>query len=459
MIKDIAKNNITENSYKDPSGTIVKITDSSILRSVYNNNKSFFLQFTTSELFNLLVEKKWILPIEIEESFKEDGSFKSPRIKPTTYPYEWTFHQLKDAALLTLKIQNIALKHNYSLKDATPFNIVFEGSKPIFVDYFSFETYKENESWVAFEQFMKMFYLPLTFRSYSNINLNKNLITNIDGFNIIDYVKLLPIRSFFNFNHFINLILPYRILKKNKRNYETKQKVISKNAQLKMIQFLYDSIKKIKPYKQLTTWNDYYSNTILENEYLNKKTDIITRWIQEYNKKTDTAIDFGTNNGYFAKKLNEKFSKVIATDIDFDAVDELYLAMKKENINKIYPLQVELHNPSPSIGWNLKERESFNNRFNANLGTVLAITHHLRITNNVPFELQAKFFASMVEELIIEYVDKKDPKVQILLSQKEDVYPTYSLEEFKNAFEKYFIINKETQIDGFERVLFKMERR
>jgi hypothetical protein len=65
----------------------------------------------------------------------------------------------------------------------------------------------------------------------------------------------------------------------------------------------------------------------------------------------------------------------------------------------------------------------------------------------------------MVEELIIEYVDKKDPKVQILLSQKDDVYPTYSLEEFKNAFEKYFIINKETQIEGFNRVLFKMTRK
>jgi hypothetical protein len=312
---------------------------------------------------------------------------------------------------------------------------------------------------VAFEQFMKMFYLPLAIRQYTNINLNKDLITHIDGFELRDYVKLLPLKAYFNFYHLVNLMIPYRWMNQNKRKQNQEKQNFPLSKQIKLIEFLFDAIKDMKPYKQLTTWNDYYSNTILENNYLNHKSEIITQWIQEKDYSKDTAIDFGTNNGYFAYMLHGKFKQVLATDIDFDSVDELYLKNKQEKLTSIVAFHTELHNPSPALGWNLLERSSFVERFKAKLGTALAITHHLRITNNVPFELQAKFFASMVEELIIEYVDKKDPKVQILLSQKDDVYPTYSLEEFKNAFEKYFIIHKETRIDSFERVLFKMERR
>jgi hypothetical protein len=450
---------ILENSFKDPSGQIIQSTDFYITRMVAENYKEDFLIFYHSELYKQLIEKEFLQPILSVEDKTEGTVFHAKRICPVTYPYEWTFHQLKDAALLTLKIQKLALLNSYSLKDATPFNIVFRGHHPVFVDYFSFEPYKENSSWVAFEQFMKMFYLPLAIRQFTNINLNKDLITHIDGFELRDYAKLLPLKAYFNFYHLINLMIPYRWMNQNKRKQNQVKQNFPLFKQIKLIEFLFDAIKDMKPYKQLTTWNDYYSNTILENNYLNLKSEIITQWIQEKDYSNDTAIDFGTNNGYFAYMLHEKFKQVLATDIDFDSMDELYLKNKQEKVTSIVAFHTELHNPTPAIGWNLLERSSFVERFKAKLGTALAITHHLRITNNVPFELQAKFFASMVEELIIEYVDKKDPKVQILLSQKDDVYPTYSLEEFENAFEKYFIINKKTQIDGFERVLFKMERR
>ena len=449
-----------ENSFKDPMGHILESSDNSkICRKVMGAYKDEFIKFYNSLLYHKLLEKSYILPIESIKEEQDSTIFYSERIHPITYPYEWTFHQLKDAALLSLKIQKLALTYGYSLKDATPFNIVFKGYQPHFVDYFSFETYKANVPWVAFEQFMKMFYLPLAVRQYSNINLQKDLITHLDGFELRDYVKLLPLKAYFNFYHLVNLMIPYRWMNQNKRKQNQEKQNFPLSKQIKLIEFLFDAIKNMKPYKQLTTWNDYYSNTILENNYLNQKSQIIKQWIEEKDYSNETAIDFGTNNGYFANILNEKFKQVMATDIDFDSVDELYIKNKQEKVTSIVAFHTELHNPTPAIGWNLLERSAFVERFKAKLGTVLAITHHLRITNNVPFELQAKFFASMVEELIIEYVDKKDPKVQILLSQKEDVYPTYSLLEFKTAFEKYFIINKETQIEGFNRVLFKMERR
>jgi hypothetical protein len=448
-----------ENSFKDPMGHILESSDNSkICRKVMGKYKNEFIEFYNSSLYNTLLEKKNILPIESIQEEQDATIFYSERIHPITYPYEWTFHQLKDAALLTLKIQKLALTYGYSLKDATPFNIVFKGYQPFFVDYFSFEVYKVNTPWVAFEQFMKMFYLPLAVREYSPINLSKDLISHIDGFELRDYVSMLPTKAYFNIYHLINLILPYKWLNKNKRSNHNENQNFSLEKQIKLIEFLFDAIKNMRPYKQLTTWNDYYNHTILENNYLETKTQLIQNWIQEYKGSTHTAIDFGTNNGYFAKLLKTKFESVLATDIDYDSVDALYLSIKKEKDSSITPFHTELHNPTPAIGLNLLERTSFFERFQGNLGTALAITHHLRITNNVPFVLQAKFFASCVEHLIVEYVDKKDPKVQILLSQKEDVYPTYSIEEFKSAFETYFMIHEETPIDGFNRVLFKMKR-
>ncbi len=147
-----------------------------------------------------------MLLIKHEEIESEKSTFPNVflSIRPSqipfiSYPYEWSFSQLKDAALLTLNIQNIALEYNMSLKDASAYNVQFNDGKPIFIDTLSFEKYKANQPWVAYQQFCEHFLAPLVLMSRVDMRLNKLLCTNIDGIPIEIASKLLPITTYFKF--------------------------------------------------------------------------------------------------------------------------------------------------------------------------------------------------------------------------------------------------------------------
>jgi hypothetical protein len=87
------------------------------------------------------------------------------------------------------------------------------------------------------------------------------------------------------------------------------------------------------------------------------------------------------------------------------------------------------------------------------------LVHHLAISNNVPLETIADFLAKLCSWLIIEFVPKSDPKVQKLLSMREDIFPNYTRQGFENEFGRLFAIKRSEQIQNSKRVLYLMERR
>ena len=200
-----------KSSYRDPSGFIFT-KDNIIFRAINNIYKENYIYFMESGLYKELCSKNYIIPHEETEELNniisDENIFKI--IKPKkipfiTYPYEWCFSQLKDAAILTLKIQKIALKYNMILKDASAYNIQFLDGKPIFIDTLSFEMYNGDSTWIAFNQFTKHFIVPLILMSYKDIRLNQLLISNIDGIPVDLANNILPISSKLNPFVFMNI--------------------------------------------------------------------------------------------------------------------------------------------------------------------------------------------------------------------------------------------------------------
>jgi hypothetical protein len=50
-----------------------------------------------------------------------------------SYPYEWSFGMLRQAALLHLRILSEAIDGGLMLKDASPYNVQFRGTRPVFI--------------------------------------------------------------------------------------------------------------------------------------------------------------------------------------------------------------------------------------------------------------------------------------------------------------------------------------
>jgi len=134
-----------------------------------------------SGLYNVLVKKKLLIPhIKIKDT-KKFSLIRPDFISFISYPYEWSFSMLKDAALATLQIQKTAMKYKMVLKDASAYNIQFVDAQPILIDTLSFEKYEPGAPWLAYQQFCKHFLAPLALIAYVNVELGQLLRIYLDG--------------------------------------------------------------------------------------------------------------------------------------------------------------------------------------------------------------------------------------------------------------------------------------
>lgn len=431
-------------SFKDPAAKVFYLEDEPgyIFRQLSPSYLSHYHHFNSSGLAAALIEKNWLIPFEEMTGQNAGIVLKAREIGFVSYPYEWTFSQWKDAALLTLKIQYQALKHGMFLKDATPFNVVFDGCKPLFIDISSFEMYTEGTPWQAFKQFSENFYIPLLLVRYFEATGNQIYLSNMNGISVEKGLSLLPAKALFNFNTLFFLALPGRIRKQLQgRHAAGSPGNITLKKSMQFADHLFSNINKLRQSKLRTQWNDYYDKNI-DAAYLQEKERVVNDWTGTgYQHKT--LVDFGCNTGNFSILTAASVGHVIAFDEDIRSVDELYQVCRQKGVNNISCFTANLSQPTPALGWNNLERAALSDRLQGDIGLALALIHHLAISNHIQFGMMANFFAGTCRELIIEFVPKVDAKVQLLLASREDIFDWYSLEQFRNSFEEKFTLLKE----------------
>ncbi len=456
--------NNTPGFFRDPSGFVFE-KDGKLYRQVNNQYKENYDLLISSGLYNKLVENQLLIPHKEENlSFLQtDRAYKillPERIPFISYPYEWCFSQLKDAALTTLKIQKIALEYNMSLKDASAYNIQFFEGKPLLIDTLSFEKYTEGKPWVAYKQFCQHFLAPLALSSRKDIRLNLMSRLFIDGIPLDLASKLLPAATKINLGLLFHIHLHAYAQKKyadKKINKKALKGGMNKKALLGVLASLESAINNLKWKPEGTEWADYYpSNNNYISESLKNKSNLISGFIDILKPKN--VWDFGGNTGLFSRVASDKNIETISFDIDPSAVEINYQTVKKNKEENILPLIIDLTNPSPKLGWDNNERESFFKRGSAETGLALALIHHLAISNNVPLPELARFFAAYCDSLIIEFIPKEDSQVKKLLATREDIFPNYTPQGFVEAFQKYFKVVKTAPIENSQRTLYLMEK-
>ena len=358
--------------------------------------------------------------------------------------------------MLTMKVQYQALKFGMILKDATPFNIVFNGATPVFVDLSSFEIYEEGRPWAAFRQFSENFFLPLLLYKYYDSFANALYLSNSHGIPLSTGMDMLPLKAHLNFNTLIYLKLPEKIRKQTGKESQGENEKSGSFTVKKMMQFadqLFFSIDKLKQAGKSTKWNDYYRDSSKINAaYLDEKLTIVKEWAGErYSGKM--IIDYGCNTGNFSLLLADQAGSLIAFDEDSRSANELFLACRKQNITNITCFTANLGLPTPATGWANREHESLGARLKGDLGLALALTHHLAIGNYIDFHRQATMFSNNLDELFIEFIPPGDDKVRLLLAGRESTFSWYTMENFLTAFEQFFILQKKYEFAN-KRILF-----
>jgi hypothetical protein len=440
-------------SFRDPSGFIYS-KDGTIYRFVSTSYQSHFKLLESSGLSADLIKKKLLLPyagLQENHTNRPDWHITlQPRPLPfLSFAWEWSFSQLKDAAITTLAVCKAALQKGMILKDATPSNIQFVEGKAMLIDTLSFETYVEGEAWVAYRQFCECFLNPLLLARYCGLEVHRLSLSYPDGVPASVTAPLLPLRTKLKPSVYLHVHLHANMVGKTTSNAATK-KVSKKNIE-QILQHLEDCINGLTLTPKTTTWNNYYGETILSNEYLHSKKELISSLLTGIDYTS--VIDLGANEGEFSL-LCKKESLVVATDFDSACIDSFYKRLRKEKQTHILPLVIDLTYPSPAMGWQNIERVAFFKRQSFDLCLALALIHHLAVAKNLRFEQLADFFADICTQLIIEFVPKTDPKVVGMLQWRQDIFDQYTPENFEHAFEQHFACKVKKPVHDSERTIY-----
>jgi len=447
-------------SFRDPSGFLF-YENGTIYRQINKSYKDNFDHLMNSGLYKTLVDSEQLIPHEEAnvEPFDPKTSYKiikPEKIQLISYPYEWCFSQLKQAAITTLEIQKSAMEYEMTLKDCSSYNIQFHKGKVILIDTLSFERYRDGQIWKGYRQFCQHFLAPLALMSQKDIRLNQLLRIYIDGIPLDLTSKLLPLRTRSSFS----LLSHIHAHAKSQKHFETKksdsfkERKLSQRSLIGIIESLNSGIKKLNWKPEGTEWSNYYTDTNYSERGFEEKKN----FIKDFFEKTKASLvwDLGANIGIFSRLSSERGINTISFDIDPAAVERNYLDSIEKKETKILPLLLDLTNPSPDIGWENQERSSIINRGPAEVVLALALIHHLVISNNLPLEKIARFFKKICNYLIIEFVPKTDSQVKRLLISREDIFDDYTKENFESAFKKYFAIIESKQLADSERILYIM---
>jgi len=446
-------------SFRDPSGFLY-IRNGVLYRQVNTVYKENYDQLMNSGLYEALVDADLLISHEetgLDYAASNDvyKVIKPEKIPFISYPYEWCFSQLKDAALTTLAIQKHALKYRMTLKDASAYNIQFKNGKPVFIDTLSFEPYIEGRPWVAYRQFCQHFLCPLALICYKDVRLSQLLRIFIDGIPVDLTSRLLPPRT----SLVPSLLLQIHLQSKSQRYYLHKKPKIRKArmssfALRALIDSLESGVRKLKWSPKYKVWADYYNDIHYTKEAFKAKKRLVADFLDRINPKV--VWDLGGNVGLFSRIASDRGIFTVSFDNDMTVIEANYLECQKRGDKNLLPLLVDLTNPSPAIGWANQERASLIQRGQSDTIMALALIHHLAIANNAPFSQLAKFFKGLCKNLIIEFVPKKDPKVQQLLSTRDDIFEKYNKEAFEKEFSKNFKIISSSLIQDSDRVLYLM---
>jgi hypothetical protein len=451
-----------EGSFRDPSG-FVYTRDHTLYRQVNAAFGQHFEAFIVSGLYDELARDGLMVPHErvgIELSATPDAYavLRPERIGFISYPYEWSFGQLQDAASLTLEIQERALRKGFTLRDSSAYNVQFQSGRPVFIDTLSFEPLEEGKAWAAYKQFCEHFLLPLSLMSARDIRCEALLRSYVDGIPLDLGSRLLPRSTWLRLSTLLHIHLHAwaqgRYAGSAVSTTAAKGRSMSRQGLLTLVKNLKGAVEGLSWRAAGTEWADYTTDNNYSQAAAQAKRNLVLAYLRD--SHPSTVWDLGANTGEYSRAASEVASLVVSFDVDPAAVERNYRRVRSTAETKILPLLLDLTNPSPALGWAGQERLSLEQRGPADTVLALALIHHLAIGHNLPLERVAAYLARLGRRLVIEFVPKSDSQVKRLLLSRPDIFPSYTKEGFEAAFRNHYTIDAVERVEDSERYLYLM---
>jgi cyclopropane fatty-acyl-phospholipid synthase-like methyltransferase len=447
-------------SFRDPAGFVFE-RDGVLYRQV-NTSFGGFDRFRSSGLMGELEDHGLLVRHEDAEPSLAAGPgahavLRPERIPFISYPYEWCFGQLRDAALTTLAAQSAAMARGFTLRDASAYNVQFLRGRPVLIDVLSFEPIREGRPWAAYGQFCRHFLAPLALMATRDVRLGSLLRTHLDGIPLDLAAALLPRRARMRPGVMLHLSAHARSGRRATSRGRGSGE-FSDRAFQGLVESLESTIRGLEWHPPESVWTEYYERCrTYEPQAMARKEELVRKLIEEAGP--ETVWDLGANTGRFSRIAADSGAFTVSIDADPRVVEVSYREAVRDGATSLLPLVVDLADPSPRHGWAHRERMSLADRGPADLVMALALVHHLAIGNNVPLPSLASWLRELGRWALVEFVPKSDPQVQEMLALREDVFPGYTEDGFRAAAEERFEVVGREPIEASGRSLYLLRGR
>ena len=457
---------VDRGSFRDPDSRVFYAGDS-VHRALSERGLADWEALAATTLFNdKVAEGKLVgteqlpepngLPAELDAE-RVAAVLRHDRVPVVSYPYEWPFGMLKDAALLELELLLAALDEELILKDASPYNVQWRGTQPVFVDVGSFERLREGEPWAGYRQFCMLLLYPLMLQAFRNVPFQPWLRGSLEGIEPAEMRRLLSFRDRFRRGVLTNVVLHAK-LEARYADREVKQDLKKAGFRTELIRVNARKLRKLvrrlewKPGR--TAWSTYRTTNPYDEPDAAAKLDFVREAAGARHRRL--VWDLGCNDGRFTRVAAMDADYTVAVDADAAVVEALYRELRAEGVDTILPLVGNLADPSPGLGWRGEERRPLVDRGRPDLTLALALVHHVALTSNVPIRDFLDWLAGLQTELVIEFPTRDDPMVQRLLSRKgPGANPDYDTETFERALNERWRVERRETLPSGTRILYR----
>lgn len=456
-------------SFRDPESRVLR-TDDGILRMLSPQGLEDWRRLAASRFYAKAAQEGRIVatellgppPLGLPDVLVEGcaGVLRHERIPVVSYPYEWTFGMLRDAALLQLELLAAALAEGMILKDSSPYNVMWRGSRPVFADVGSFEELRQGEPWIGYRQFCMLFLYPLMLQAYKDVPFHPLLRGAIDG------IGPLTMRNLMAGERFSKGVMSHVLLHARlESRYEDAE--IDASREVKKAGFKPEMIKAnvaglTKLVRRLSwdpkgsEWADYAKTKTYTGDEESEKDAFVAEVAARRHRRL--VWDLGANDGRYTRIAAEHADYAVALDADHLTVERLYRRLREEGNEKIHTLVMNAADPSPGLGWRGIERRTLPDRGTPDLTLALALIHHVAISANVPVREFVDWLAGLGGTLVIEFPTREDPMVRRLLTGKRGgLHGDYERDHFERCLHDAFEVRGTQELSSGTRVLYHAE--
>ena len=447
-------------SFRDPAGFVFRRAGV-LYRQVNQSCASTFERLEKSGFLRALQDDRLLVAhdrLGVDAANTPDAfAVLRPELIPfVSYPYEWCFGQLRDAALLTLEIQRRALDAGFILRDSSAYNVQFRGGHAIFIDTLSLGAYDEGQPWYAYGQFCEHFLAPLALIARRDARLSALQRSLPDGIPLDLASRLLGVRSWVR--PALALHLHLHALARTRYAHDStgqRNRSMSLPALRRLVNHLRVTVENLRLKSTTSDWSDYETEHGYTTDTSLAKQQALGEMLQR--SRPRMVWDLGANTGLYSAVAAQTGARVVAIDADHLAVDRHYHRTRGTS-DLVLPLVIDLRNPSPSLGWAHTERLSLTDRGPADTVLALALIHHLVLGAGIPLPAVAKWLATVGCKAIVEFVPPEDAQVGKLLAGRVEPTHEYSEAAFRRAFDEKFTLRERRPLPGSGRVLYSFDR-